>query len=134
MLRSVIEPGEHLVGWGLAAVDPKLWEVLLGVSLQILPGVGSVLVQGMVDRSRQLLVLTDRRLIALGTTRRAIKPGPKVEVVDMPLGVLRIERVRAGLYRLMLPGDDRYLVARLPMKAENGAGRLARAFEALAQG
>lgn len=133
MLRQRFSRRERLVGWAVLSHDPRLHEVLLGVGLMVLPGV-HVFAHSATAGLRRFVVLSDRRAMVLVTGKKAADLRGAGIVAECSIGDLQILRVKRGVYRVRVPGLARPLVVKLALKADGGAGRLARALEAMSAG
>ncbi len=130
VLRLRFAPGEHLVGWAVLMHEPRLHEVLFSVGLMVIP-VAHVFAHSATASLRRFVVLTDRRVIVFVTGKRALEARGTGILGECSIGDLELHRVKRGEYRLRVPGISRRFIAKLPIKADGGAGRLARALEAM---
>jgi hypothetical protein len=97
LLRARLEPGERLVGWGTAHDQETLSTKLLDAGFTLVPLLGHAAVA--LRRSWRgvrfrLLIITDRRLLVLASTRAVITETARLEA-DVPLAELDV-RCAAG--------------------------------------
>jgi hypothetical protein len=130
VLRRRFAPGEHLVGWAVLMHEPRLHEVLFSAGLMVIP-VAHGFAHSATAGLRRFVVLSDRRVIVFGTGKKAIDTRGGGILGECSIGDLELRRVKRGEYRLRVPGVARRFIAKLPIKADGGAGRLARALEAM---
>lgn len=129
VLRHHLARGERLVGWGVATTEMRLHEFLLSVGMALVPLVGHGIMGAMMGETRRLVLLTDRRLLVLRVTKKALR-GAEVEI---GLGDLIVERSGGRNFVLRALGLPRGLKLTLSAKATDGSGRLARALVTLAE-
>lgn len=98
VLRAWLEPGEMVVGWGPARVNPSLGGTSMRTALALVPGIGPVLallLAGDGGSGAGLAILTDRRLLLLRSGALAKEPAKAVRRV-LALNAVRVEALRRG--------------------------------------
>lgn len=93
-LRAILEPGETIVGWGIAQHEPEPHRAALSVSLMLVPIFGQMLasVDAVMAMQRQrVVILTDRRLLLLKTDGKSLAPGGSGVTFDRSLGEIELE-------------------------------------------
>jgi hypothetical protein len=80
-LRRVLhggrEPGERLIGWGLASVKADLSATMFLIALIFVPGIGHLIAAVAHSRYRRFVVLTDRRIVLRLAERAIPRCNPK---------------------------------------------------------
>ncbi len=93
-LRALLEPGEKIVGWGIAQHEPEPHRAALSVSLMLIPIFGQMLasVDAVMAMQRQrVVVLTDRRLLLLKTDSKALAGDGSGVTFEGSLGEIELE-------------------------------------------
>lgn len=99
LLRAHMNPGERLVGWGLARKCADTTTTFWIAAMHLAPGVGHGIGAMMAAQLLRWIVLTDQRLLVMGVGRNTVKPGKQGLKADVSLGEALIERTsraRAG--------------------------------------
>jgi hypothetical protein len=136
LFRARFLPGERVIGWAPALVNPPIWLVVAAAGLVVIPGAGHLLLGVVLSSHRRMVVLTDSRLLVLTRLAVAGDPSGRGVKLDAPLHAVAISRTRSPhRFRVSPRGKPRgetlsvetrtaageRLVAGLGMLADTGA-------------
>lgn len=96
LIRARFLPGERVIGWAPALVNPPLWLMIAAAGLIALPGVGHLLLGVVLSSHRRMVVLTDSRLLVLTRLAVAGDPSGRGVKLDTPLHGVSILRTRSA--------------------------------------
>ena len=102
LLRAVLQPSEHIVGWGTATRASPPFETLRFSIMMAVPPLAGVLFALLSTRKR-VLVLTDRRLLVVQTATSGEAPARRHVTLDAPLRQVRLPQQKPRAFRLYLP-------------------------------
>lgn len=108
VLRLRLLPGERVVGWAPAWVNPPASLMILAGGMVLVPIVGHALLSAMLASHRRLVVLTDARLLVLAASRTACDVRGRGVKADVPLHSVSVAATRSPLrFRVRLPDRPR---------------------------
>ncbi len=94
LLRFLHARDERVVAWGVTQPVVSASTQILGAAVALIPVVGICLHPAIVRTGARLLVLTDRRLLLLGTTGSLPLDPERLVVADEPIEGVRVRRRR----------------------------------------
>lgn len=142
-LRAQLAPGERVVGFGVARIEPGAHRAAVSMALTALPVFGQVLASIdtiMTTLRRTVVVLTDRRLLLLRPELVGTRPDGAGIVLDRSLGDIEVfgrghGKGRSRWARFVLSDGRRRLspqTLRISYARSPAAGRLCEALWVLA--
>ncbi|MEN0021250.1 MAG: hypothetical protein AAF747_10240 [Planctomycetota bacterium] len=111
VLRVLCARDERLVAWAVVQPKTSATKMMMTAGLGVLPGIGQIITWTMLaneTQQRRLMILTDRRLIAL----RLDRTGPRIDgrgvTFDESLGLLHVASPDLGVARTGLATPTRF--------------------------
>lgn len=134
LLRFLRDRDERVIAWGVTQPAASASTQLLGAALALTPVVGMCLHPAFMRSGARLLVLTDRRLLLLGTTGSLPLDPERIVMADEPIEGVHIRR-RSGkrAYDLTLTDSRKSLRIALADHKSPVTGRLDDALGLLAE-
>lgn len=100
LLRARLEAGERLVGWAVVRLGAEPSRDIAMVAASAIPVMGPALGPLLSRASQGVLIVTDRRVLALKGGRIGAAPGGRGIAFEAPIERLQVSRRRDGLITL----------------------------------
>lgn len=95
LFRARFLPGERIIGWGPALVNPPVWMLVAVGGMVMIPLVGHALLAVVLSSHRRMVVLTDSRLLVLSRMWVASDPEGRGVKLDVPVHSIEVRRIRS---------------------------------------
>ena len=103
MLRTVMMPGERLVGWGVVRGNSGFLSQLGQAAAALVPGIGALLAVGLMRGDVRFCVLTDTRLILLAASPRGGRLGLRHVLLHEPLTAIGVHALGGWRFAMTSP-------------------------------